>query len=375
MSVIITKEPTGNILNAYNNSILEFTITVGSPVRQPARAIVSVNGFNFNLTPVGGKFFFNAKKIITVLVNQDNFTDNTEVLSPLSYLFTDSLLYKEVNVLITVYTTTGTSFATNRNYKYLKSVQQIVRSKYIEREDIRILSPSIDANKSVTYFEGLPFDVSIYSSQDMTATLLHARTQNTLTVNLKKGVNRLFISNGENDNRGFEGVFPLFLGVNKIEIIPNNESESQFLFINKKSVKKGVYLKFFNQNGGWSYWRFEQVYRAGLQTKSLTELNNDNNNLEQATNRVSQTGKDAMLRYFLNTGVFNMQERLVLSQLFSSPKVYLYNNMALQPFSISDFIEVSIPDSTKELYNTKYCSNAYDVEIELPQLYTQSYGG
>lgn len=370
MGVTITKEPIGDLLSAYNNSVLEFGTDVGTP----SRAIILVENFKFEVTPNKEVFFFDLKEIVKVLVNQDNFTDAIEVLNANNFLFPDGNLYKEIEFSITVFKSSGSSETLTKTYKYIKSVKQIIRTEFAENDLIKVLSPSNDIVSSVSYFEGYPFDVSIFSNIARSITLTHKRTSATITLNLSKGVNRLFLSNGENDNLGFESNVPLVVGVNELEL-KVDASNILTLFVTKKEVECGVYLKWLNQNSGWSYWKFNEIFKESIKTKSLDEINSDYNNIENSVSRVTQTGKTAQKFLALLSGKLTENERLIVEQIFTSPKIFYYKNSELQPFRKVDWKEIKVTNSSKELRNTKNFNHEYNVDIELPELYTQTYAG
>ena len=369
MAILIITEPEDTLLTTYNNSIIEFSTSVGNP----SRATIQVGNFTFEITPNKGVFYFNLKEVVKVVNNGNNFADNVSVDLPANFLFPDNSLYNEVTFTITVFKTDGTFEALNKTYNYSKGVLQLVRSKYIPSDILRVLSPSKDLNSYLTYFEGLPFDISIYSNAARSLTITNTRTSGTLTVTLSKGVNRLFLSNGENDNLGFEGQLPLYIGVNELELSAGGETIT--VFVKKVSVACGEYLKWFNQNGGWSYWRCSPIYQEDIKTKSFKELNNDFKNIEAANTRVTQTGKTAENFLNLKTNQMSEQERFVVSQIFASPKVFYYNNRELQPFELLDWIECDLGSVSKQIDNTKTIIDEYEITIELPELFTQTYAG
>ena len=369
MAITIITEPQGALLNTYNNSIIEFTTDVGVG----ARATILAEGLTFEITPNMGVFYFNLKEVVSVINNPDNFRDSIVVTTPSAFVFPDPDLYNELDFTITIYKTDGTFETLVKTYNYKKGVLQLVRSKFDVSDVIRILSPSTDNVSNITYFEGHPFDFSIYSNAARTVTITNKRTTGTLDITLSKGVNRVFLSNGENDNLGFEGQLPLYIGVNELELVGGGVTLTAF--IKKVAVSCGVLLKWFNQNGAWSYWRFSPVYKDEIKTKSYKSLNNDFKNIESANNRVSQTGKTAERYLNLTTDYMSENERFIVAQIFSSPKVFYYNNSELQPFELLDWIEIDTGEVSEEIKNTIDILDEFEVKIELPNLYTQTYAG
>ena len=369
MAITVTTEPQGALLNTYNNSVIEFNTDVGTP----SRATILAGNFTFELTPNLGVFYFNLKEVASVVNNPDNFRDSIVVTTPSAFVFPDPDLYKELEFTITMFKTDGTFETLVKSYNYKKGVLQLVRSKYDVSDVLRILSPSKDNVSNITYFEGHPFDLSIDSNAARTITITNKRTSGTHDIPLSKVVNRIFISNGENDNLGFEGQLPLYVGINELEIVGGGVTAT--VFIKKVAVSCGVLLKWFNQNGAWSYWRFSPVYQDEIKTKSFKGLNNDFKNIENANNRVGQTGKTAEQYLNLTTDYMSEHERFVVAQIFTSPKVFYYNEAELQPFELLDWIEIDTGEVTQVIKNTVDMLDEFELKIKLPEFYTQSYAG
>lgn len=364
--ITITNRPEGTIINAYNNCIIQFTAT-----DTPSRTTIEANGITFQITPISGKFYFNLKDIVTVLINQNKFIDTVAPDSAINYLFADTTLYLELTANITVLKANGSNETTSLDFKFLKSVQQDIRPRYDESDTLRILNPTDNVNRTVSYFEGYPFDLSIYSDTAREVTVRNQRNGIEKTLNLFKGVNRLFISNGENDNLGFENDVPLLLGLNELQF--SYGTQTLKCYVDKKPVDCGPYLKWFNQSGGWSYWLFDPIYQVRLGHKTTLTLNNDTTNLAQTSSRIIVAGKESQKEYTIDTGWMDDIRRLQLEQIFSSPKVYLYSNRELQPFQLNDWKEVDVKSGTATIENSKRSISRYQINIKLPNQYSQNY--
>jgi len=368
MAVTIIKEPQGSVLNAYNNSIIEFGVDAGTPVS----ALLDIDGNEFYLTPnADGNFWFDMKPVVMALINEDMFSDTIEIPDNITYCFEDESLYLEQEISIAVTLDDTSEVTLDRTYTYLKSVIQQIRPIYAQSDLLRVLLPSFDNQKHVSYFEGYPFDVSIYSNAARTVTITNLRTSGTVDVDLVKGINRLFLSNGENDNGGFEGDLPLSLGKNQLEIDING-TDKVYLTVDKKPVGCGPLLKWFNQSGGWSYWRLLEPIKENEKAKSLDTINKDFYNIEEGVSGMAQSGKEAEDSRYGYTGKMDDNERLVVKELFKSPKVYYYANDPLEPFAITDWKEVSVTDGSKTTKKPRSLHHEYTVEIEMPQIYTQT---
>lgn len=369
MAIVIYNEPSASPLSAYNNTVIEFGLNAGVP----ARALVFVGTYKIELAPHNGLFYCNIKELVTLLCNQNAFEDSVSVTSATNYIYPDATLYREQQVLLQVVKTNGDVEQLTKTYPYLKSVTQQVRPLYADNNSIRLLLPSANEVKQLTYFEGLPLDVALYANANQQLTITNTYTGTSVLVNVAKGVNRWFLSNGENDNQGFEADVPLYLGLNKLEI--SNASETITLYVDKKPVGCGPYLKWFNRSGGWSYWQCKPVYTQKFKTKSLIGLNRDFYNLEAGISGTAISGKENEVTLEVSTGFMVDYERRQVAELFTSPKVYYYHQEALQPFTVTNWKEVTVADGSYDMFNSNQKRKEFRLSITMPMEYTQTYGG
>lgn len=364
--IVITNQPLNPPHNAYNNSIIEFGVDAGSPTLSK----ITVGGFVFEIFPdVQGKFYFNFKSIATSLINGNMFGDDIVVTDPNVYLYPDPSLFLEINVNIEVELEAAASVITSLTFPFLKSVEQVRRNRY-NNSELMLLTPNATDACYLSYFEGLPFDISVYSDVARNVTVLNKRTGMTLILPLTKGVNRVFISNGENDNLGFESQLPLYLGVNELEFKIGTVIHFT-LFLDKKPVECGKLLKWFNPSGGWSYFRFQSIYINTIKSKTIDRVNQDFKNLNDAIGNISITGKETEGEISLFTGLLDLHERNLLDTLVSSPKVFMYGNEILQPFEEHDYVEVEI-DNGSFSRSTKQNITTMNVKVLTPKIYAQT---
>lgn len=368
MAIVFTSENQKKPLNAYNNSIVEFGVDEGTP----RKAIIEVEGYNFEIAPSAqGEFYFNLKEIIKNLINFDQFSDDVEVRNG-EFVFLDENLFYFASVKYTVQLDDGAGLSETRSYSYIKSVEQIVRKKVneIANEHLKILAPCNDQTAHLTMFEGYPFDFSLWSDVNRSVTVRSRRTGMEISLELTKGVNRIFTTNGVL-NYGFEQQMPLYIGINELEIKINNVTYVT-LFLKKKESECGVYLKWFNQNGSWSYWRFSPIFQNKLKTKTIEEINTDFKNLENSIGNFATTGKEAELNQRLGSGYIDRNELKVLDQILISPKAFLYANQELEPFEINDFKVIDVNDGTNVIESNKNDLDEYQITIRLPKIQTQT---
>lgn len=365
MAIQITEQPVNPPFPAYNNSIIEFGLDVGVP----SVANVTAAGNVFPIFPnPDGKFYFDFETIIQSLVNTNHFSDDL-VSTSTSYLLNDDSLSYELAVSLEVILEDGTSQTSNLTLPFTKSVEQIIRKRFIESE-LKLLSHGATRVAYLSYFEGYPFDVSIYSDIARTVTIKNVKTGMSFDYSFTKGVNRLFISNGENDNGGFENDIPLHLGVNELEFKVSTTIKFT-LFLDKKEAECGKLLKWFNPSGGWSYWRFMDLFIDNIKSDSKERISKNTQNLHNSIGNFSITGKELENENQLLSGLVTDEERNILDTLLASPKVFLYTNELHQPFDKYDFVEVQVGNGTFSRSNKNKLNNL-SVNILLPKIYTQS---
>ncbi len=375
MALTFITEPQGTPLNAYNNSIVEFTLSQSIEIdvnqASPRKAIISVGGYNFEIGLTEGVFYFNLKEVIENLINFDQFSDTIAVNNGV-FVYSDSNLSFETIIDFKVILNDGTEVNESKTYRYIKSVEQVYRKKVNEVADekLKILSPCNDQNAYLTMFEGYPFDFSLWSDETRIITIKNRRTGMEVQINLLKGVNRIFTTNGVL-NYGIQAIMPLYIGVNELEIKIDDVTYVT-LFLKKKESECGIYLKWFNQNGSWAYWRFSPIFQNQLKTKMIEEINTDFKNLEKSIGNFAVTGKEAELNQRLNSGYIDRHELKVLDQILTSPKVFLYANQPLEPFQVTDFKVVDVNDGNNVIENNKNTLDEYQIIVRLPKMQTQT---
>ncbi len=399
MAIHFTSQPQAEVLNAYNNIIFEFTsnninpaidIEISGPAQfvgqlpgsfyignlptlQTARAIVEVDGVLIELSPINNRFYIDLKQVIAMVMNRGNFKDSIAIPNGNIFNYQDLSLYAEKDVKFKVVLRNGGTEETTKTLKLLKSVYQLVNpgiNHYVQKK-LKILLPYTDQTAYATFWEESPFDFSLYSNADRTITIRNSRTLIDTAIALKKGVNRIYVSNGVND-MGFQDVMPLMTNhINELEFIIDSDIYLT-LMLEKKSFSCGTYLKWFNPNGGWSYWKFNPVEIETTESKNNKLINKDLSNLRDATRNYTVISKQVNVTRELKTGMLSVDQQLIVETILRSPKVYLLNNNPYQQLSIDDFKEVKVSDAKMEI-NNKLNKRELKIEIEMPSQYIQSY--
>lgn len=363
--IIFTEQPHKTVENLFNNQVFEF-----EAIDAISCEVLISNGINVRqvlIDGINGQFYLDAKKAVQSLFNIDNFAD-VILPTPISYLINDTSLFREYTFDFNVKLLNGTIETAQKVIKYTKAVEQLTRPKEVENTVFRMLTNSNYLNS----YEGLPFDIAIYSDVARSVTILNKKTGISILKSFTKGVNRLFISHGEN-TLGFESSVPLVIdAINQLDF-----SEGVNLLgtvqIFKHSECDAPYLKWFNSRGGWSYFRFSRIFQEQMSHKNNDFLNSDFKNIENTVGNFKTTGKEAGGRLKLKSDVLQENEIANFTDIFTSPKVYFYATLANQPMTAYSFKEVSIPNGNVQLRNTKRSTNNFDVVVDMPNIYTQTY--
>jgi hypothetical protein len=383
--ITFTKDISTTKLNlAYTNNIVEFSSDYTSDI---LKVEVYIGAVVKTLYPSpSGIVFYNIKEWIQSLINVDNFTDdlNTNVLvSGYLYDWTNKVfLNTEVSFKI-IYTDSSFEIV-NKNYNWLSGYVQIDewKNKYPLNFDISkpfVLSnfESGTNNKSyVKYWEGYPFDITIYSGvttpfditiySGVTTPFQITNTSNLLNTSfsVQYKVNRLVFSDGSIDT-SITDLLTLDNGFNELRITSN--SFNTYLTLEKiESSCDGVYVKWVNRFGGWSYWLFNYS-RRNRSTNNLGSINNDFNNFEDTISPDIQLGKRSNDTINVDSDSINSEELLLIEDLIDSPKIYIFTGTPFASNNFNDWLEINLKTSdfkTKD-YKNKLINLSF--QFELPQ--------
>ena len=372
---------------AYNNDIYEFynQDALNAEARVPAYADITAPGLNIRLYPnPSGKFWVNLMPYVKALINTRDFSDNlqTNIQSPLPESFvytyangTDDGVYLGLRIKFAIIFEDETTEDTTYDLAWIAGVQQIGNNIALSKNDINVLSPLMPqtTNKHyIKYWQGYPFDISIYYNS---LYLKLKNNTNLLSADFEVDIfiNRLFFSDGRTDET-IEDVLPMVEGFNEIRILKEGEEHTndKFLVIEKMPYTCGVYLKWFNNMGGYSYWLFENTYSIDRSTKHLGEIERDFNNLENTRARIATIGKQSQDTIRVVAELLNENEKAVIETIIDSPKIYLFTGNPFSQNSYSDWTEVSLKTSSVRLKNPRQPLTNFTFDLELPERYTQT---
>lgn len=376
---------------AYNNDILRFYSDATTPA-QYADVILREDVpfllentearqlFSIRLYPnPQGQFYVNLQPYIAATLNTRNFTDtlnpSLEAGSPNSFIYN----YNNGTVLsgvlsLKIMHTDATVATSNSALTWLAGAQQYGEYTRFAKTTFMIQSPSRKDNPNewpLKYWQGYPFDVSLYMLYSIFSLRRSIPIKNetnglSQTFAQEGTINRLVFSDGRTDET-IETMLPLTEGMNKLKF---GFTQPKWLHVEKVPYKCGVYLKWLNALGGYSYWLFEDTYAIDRSTKSLGEIDSDNANIENSFGRSISLGKESQDTLKIIAELLTEDDRRIVEGILDSPKIYLFTG---QPFAQSgsrDWIEVTLKTSNARLRNPKQPLINFAFEIELPARYT-----
>ena len=375
MAIVFTQDIVQNtVLPAYNNNVIKFYTDDTSKVVLNANIIL--NGTTIVLYPnPTGEFYFNFREYITNIVNQNRFIDlvnpQLDATDDNTFVYAGSGYFSD-NVLIKINFTDLTSESVNRLLLFNMAVEQLdgYKRNVIQQGNDIVLSPLMPNTNNhyyVKYWEGYPFDLSFVTLNFPAGNIFLENLTNLLnyTFPIAGKITRLFFCDGSTDE-SINDFLPIAFGKNEIAF------SDRFIIVDKQDVCEGLYLKWLNSYGGYSYWKFDNIFKRTTNTKSFGELVTDFGNLGQTFSQVAELGKTAGEKISVNTDLLDENELALLKSLLISPKIYLFVGEPFSRADITAWVEVKITSTGYTTRNYKNQSVKLAFELELPDLYTQT---
>lgn len=363
MAITISKYPDG-IYPAYNDSYLQFTSSLSGNTSAQIK-LYPESSFPNNFlvfADLNSGYTFNLKEAVISRFN--GFDDQNTIPTDWGATITDSYLAQNLDIII--FNEAGSGETTNQTYEFFKSVKQIDESIYSNTAQILNYSTNgIDYN--LTYFEGFPFhfdllrisgstDVTIKNlNSSITSTALSATSTNSFQIYVDKGSSNWTTSNW----------LPLSDNLNRLEIYENGSFKTN-LNLKKIPAKCGVYLKWFNSDGSYSYYLFDEFTKLKSKIKSLGEVaRNEFLNVGNLKSPIVQMGKNTVEKLTLKA-TLDDNEVKILKSLYNSSSVQMYTSN--DPFISGEWVNVEV--TTNYEISNKNHLHKIKVTIELPQLNT-----
>lgn len=366
MAINITQSPT-DFYPAYNDSYIKFTTNFTSD----DRSVITITGTSYQFTIYpnsSGEYLFNLKHIIKALINPNNFNDNLDY-SASNWGFTDNSLYKELDFDITAYGD-ETSEVLAQSYSFNKAVKQFGDRSF--DNPYQLMLPSEDGvNYNLTYWEGYPMELPfryLRTTDNIRVLNTNTNTQTEILSIPSDNPFRLFIDKGS-VNWLSEEYFMMPDLVNKLHILESDVIKTT-INLDKKNSRSGVYLKWFNADGSYSYYLFNQYYSEDYGASEFDRIaTNDFTNIYgNSKGSTAIIGKEGDKSMKLKTNVEHTEFEH-LKSIITSPMVQMWSSY--EPYSIGDWLDVKV-NSKKLSYNNKKYINQISIEIELPEVNTQT---
>jgi hypothetical protein len=128
------------------------------------------------------------------------------------------------------------------------------------------------------------------------------------------------------------------------------------------------YLKYLDKNGMYRFFVFNKYYEIKGAPKAIGTINKVVENIQTAQSKVNQIGYTNEKGIDITADAITLAELNVLSQIYDSPRVYLYVGSGGD--ELKDWLQVSIKPKNA-LYRKKK-GNSYMVEltVTLPEINT-----
>lgn len=362
-------------LFSHNNNVIEF---ITDSIESITNATVTINSTVLTLYPSPtGVFYLNFKEIVSALINNTNYKDDLDTDLSTSYVYDWSgRVYLNVSLEVKINFANATNETDTKDLNFLLGAVNL--REYNNRyplvssiQDTLIGLPLVNqANNTyyAKYFKGYPFDVLVYKGLTYNSTMLVENSTNgldyTFPLASALGFERLVFSDGESSTT-IENVLPLVSGYNELAISTIGDA---FLNLEVENGCSGVYLKWLNKNGGYSYWLFKNN-EGNRKFKSLGYLNNDYDNLADTVSQevgLGYNSNDNIKVY--EQGITENQKNLIVSML-DSPKVYLFTGTPFSQNNFNDWMEVKLKQSTFVLKQVKRSNYNISISLELPNNY------
>ena len=363
------------LLNTYNNNVVEFTSDAIPGGESIDKCVISIGSKTLTITPNTSNLLrFNFKEVIKVLL--DNKYADTVVNT--GGIDDDSSLKGSFTVTYTITFTDETTENTNKTYVFLKSVEQIANVSTRLLTEQQILT-----NNNLTFFNGFPFDIGHYSDGNVTINNLTTGISTSAITSTATNTDRIFFSSDletfksraaelgatfENNPCWTEGgdLFLLEPGFNTVTLVAGT-TITMTIFLEDIDCG-GSYLKWFNRDGGFSYWLFHPVEKDKTKTKTIDTYNQDFETIDDTLTVDLITGKESVKTRTLHYDGLTSDQRIQINDILTSPRVELYNG------SFGDFTNtyqtVKVVDGSFETNNTKRSLSNIKLSIRIND-YTQ----
>lgn len=359
--ITIAQEP-GALYPAYNDAFIKFSSDI-SPTYAEVIPADTVNFPNaFLLYPdSSGNFLFNIKELAKASFSNPEFSRNGYTPFTWGQSFQDNKV--SVQVTIKTYSDT-TNDSVTKTYTFYKEVIQIGQpliSNYI-------LSPSKNGVDYIfKYWKGFPFDFQLKdlaALQNVTVKNVSTGVTSAAMTTQQAGSFALHVDTGAS-NWTDATFLPLINRRSELEVYQESVFKANVVLL-KEDDCEGWYLRWYNNNGGFNYWLFDQHIQTETKVKSGGDVaKNTFLNAGSADAPFLEYGKTAKKALRLKTTVEKALQD-TFEGLYTSPNVELYS--AQTPGLTGSWSSIRIDGAITKF--SKRENTEYNIIIDLPELIT-----
>lgn len=371
--MITIKQGIEGVYPAYNDSFIIFESDISPEYADIDILSVSSITEPFRVYPDdSGEFVFNLKEVSKVIFNSNDFSSPDS--DPNFWAKRNPNILKNLVFRITA-TSLSTSESLNLSYRFSKTVKQSGDTNlggYLRYPSER----GIDY--SLKYWSGFPFsigflqigsvsDITVKNSNNgMSSTPFDIANSLSEFEDLSLYTLDLFIDRGT-DNWNTSNVLPINKGLNNLEIYEDDELRAN-LDLLMETPKEGVYLRWYNNDGGVSYHLFDPYYAINTKVKTEEILYRSNfanvgdNRLGETTSSKRSEGSKIL------TSTVEKEYIPHLDSLYVSPKVEVWSSNL--PFTSGVWTPVTVDSSVS--HESKLNRADYTVRISPPKDITLS---
>lgn len=374
MAITISQNITG-VYPAYNDSWIIFSSDLTDNFK--AEIEISLDSLFENTHLIypdsDGNYYFNFKEFIKVYFNQFKFEDyNYDEALAVNVAQTLTGILKQLSFIITVYNDT-TDESDSDDILFVKSVRQIGENLYNTSVFFALTQRTSEDIYNAIWFYGFPFTldlINVDSEVELMDIKNNSTTDSVEDVDVSDDQIRLNVDLSNENNWIDESFLTFREGINEIELTDASDDSSLLkVYINKITKCKGIYLKWLNRYGGYSYYLFDEFYTDNLSGKTIdTFAKSEFKNIEDLIGTEINIGKNAARS--INAKARYENDYLEMMQdLIISPSVQMYSSML--PNVPGTFIDVNVDGNLS--YNNKKGRNKIDITIDLPEVITAKY--
>jgi hypothetical protein len=351
----------GALIFSLNNSVIEFS-SDNSELPLNAEIQIGTNPSRLIYPLPNNSFYFNFIEYINSVIQYDGNSDNLNYDLGIEFQYDwTSKLYNNDEISVTITFLDDTTESTTLTPEWIRATTDKRRWKkdQLPSNELKVLTPVNDFtdNEATIYrWSGYPFDYTIFNP--LTDAVVNRFPETTPIPLINNKIVRLFISDGQIDTDA-DWLTTIFKNdLNEIVFTLNTVKETDV-------CDGGYYFKWINKYGGWNYWLFK-FGSENLRTNDNGEVVNVPIDFGYTNSIVSQIGKESSEIITVNTDTLDANQKLLISHLFESPKIYLFTGVKGVQATYTEWMEVNLTNSQYLIKQVKTDLNEFTLNFELP---------